>query len=179
MSTAHTQPASRSQHRKLLVLLGVVLLVLTQLLAYQLWLSYQEEIDNARTTTRNYAAIFEARFDATLRRTDTVLWILARTLPEAALGKAGAAHFASEVNAELDSRLLNFTELAGLRVFDANGDLRYASGNGVSTTINVADRSYFSLVRDNPQAGLVFSEVLAARTTGRQSVVAARALRSS
>ena len=33
------------------------------------------------------------------------------------------------------------------------------------------------MLRDNPQAGLVFSEVIVARTTGRHSVVLARALR--
>jgi len=177
MSAVPTLADGRRQRRRWLVLLGVALLVVMQLLLYQLWSSHQEAMHEAGIKTRNYAAIFEARLDATLRRTETVVQALVRTTPEAALSQAATARFAGKLNAELDSRLLNFEELAGLRIFDANGDLLYASGNGHAASVNIADRRYFSLVRDNPQAGLVFSEVLTARTTGRQSIVAARALR--
>ena len=179
MSIAPPLLDGRRQRRQLLVALGVAVFVVAQLLGYQLWLSYHEEIENAKITSRNYATIFEARLDATLRRTDTVLQALLRTTPEVALSKQAVAGFAREVNAELDSRMLNFQELAGLRIFDADGDLLYTSDNQNAKYVNVADRNYFPLLRDNPQAGLVFSEVLVARTTGRQSVVATRALRNS
>jgi diguanylate cyclase (GGDEF)-like protein/PAS domain S-box-containing protein len=168
----------RRQRRQLLVAIGMAVFVVAQLLGYQLWLSYNEEINNAKITSRNYAAIFEARLDATLRRTDTVLQALVRTTPEAAMDKANVPRFVDVLNAELDSRLLNFDEVAGLRIFDANGDLFYASGNASAARANVADRSYFSQARDNPQAGLIFSEVLVTRTTGRPSVVATRGLRN-
>ena len=170
---------SRRQRRQLIAALGFAVFVVAQLLGYQLWLSYQEQINSAKTISRNYAAIFEARLDATLRRTDTVLQALARTTPETAMNKASAPRFADELDAELDSRLLNFDEVAGLRIFDANGDLLYASGTANAARANIADRSYFSQVRDNPQAGLVFSEVLVTRTTGRPSVVVVRGLRNS
>jgi diguanylate cyclase (GGDEF)-like protein/PAS domain S-box-containing protein len=179
MSIAPSIIDGHRQHRSLLLLFGIVMLVVMGLPATQLWLSYQEEVGNARTTTQNYAAIFEARLDATLRRTDTVLLALTRTTPEAALAKPAVQRFAAEVNTELDSRLLNFEELAGLRVFDAAGDLLYTSAYEQTKPINVAGLGYFLQVRDNPQAGLVFSEVITARTTDRQSVVAARALRNS
>jgi len=168
----------RRQRRQLLGLLALAVFVVAQLLGYQLWLSYHEDIDRAKTTTRNYATIFETRLDATLRRTDTVLQALLRTTPEVALDKLAVAGFASAVNAELDSRLLNFDELAGLRVFDAEGDLLYASNRATTASTNVAEHRYFAQLRDSPQAGLIFSEVLTAHTTGRQSVVATRALRN-
>ncbi len=179
MSIAPPLLDGRRQRRHLLVLLGAVVFVVAQLLGYQLWLSYHEQIDTAKTTTRNYAAIFEARLDATLHRTDTVLQVLARNTPEAALSKPAVASFSGALNAELDSRLLNFQELAGLRVFDAEGDLLYTSAHEKTKRVNVADRSYFLRVRDKPQDALFFSEVVVSRTTERPSIVVSRALHSS
>jgi diguanylate cyclase (GGDEF)-like protein/PAS domain S-box-containing protein len=179
MNTAHTLADSRLRRKQLRILLGIALLVVMQLLAYQLWSSYQESVHEAEIKTRNYASIFEARLDATLRRTDTLLLSLGRTTPEAALNRAAAPRFADEINAELDSRQLNFKELAGLRIFDANGDLLYASDRGSVPQVNIIDREYFARVRDSQQSGLVFSEVVTARTTGRPSIVVARPLRSS
>jgi two-component system cell cycle sensor histidine kinase/response regulator CckA len=170
--------ASDQRHRKrIIALLAAGVLAVVGLLAYQLWSSYREAIREAEIETRNYAAIFDARLDATLRRTDTDLQALARTVPVAALSRQAVPRYASELDAELDSRLNNFQELVGLRVFDANGELLYTSDRASSLTVNIADRSYFRALRDKPQAGLVFSEVVISRITGRQSVIAARALR--
>jgi hypothetical protein len=67
------------------VLLGVALLILLLLLAYQLWLSYRDQVKTAEISTHNFAAIFEARLDATLRRTDADLKALALEIPTTAL----------------------------------------------------------------------------------------------
>lgn len=160
-------------------LLAVALLVLLSLLAYQLWLSYQDKLGSAETGTRNLAAIFETRLDATLRRTDADLQKLAASIPVAALNQNAVAQYAREVNAELDSRLFNVEEMAGYRVHDANGDTLYSSDSAHTQRVNISDRDYFRLLRKNPNAGLIFSDVVTGRSTGRQVLVIVRGLRDA
>ena len=67
------------------VLLGVALVILTALLTYQLWLSYDNQVRAAEVSTRNLASIFETRLDMTLHRTDADLVAFAKDIPVAAL----------------------------------------------------------------------------------------------
>ena len=160
-------------------LLAGALLVLLLLLAFQLGLSYQEQVRLAEVSTRNLAAILDARFEAALRRTDADLQALASEIPRAALSQQAVARYAKTVNADLDSRLFNMNEMAGYRVHDVNGDSLYASGKVPRRCANIADRAYFQRLRDDPSAGLVFSEVVTKRSTGRPVLVVARALRDA
>ena len=63
-------------------------------------------------------------------------------------------------------------------ITDANGDALYMSGDGAMRP-NLADRSYFRALRDDPRAASVFSEVIIARTTSRPAVAFARPLRDA
>jgi PAS domain S-box-containing protein len=166
----------RRQRRTLLLGLGFLVFCVLQLLAYQLWLNYQEEIVDAETKTRNYAAIFETRLDATLRRTDAILQGLSRSIPAQALARPASASDAASLGETLDAHLLYFDDLAGLRVFDRRGDMRYSSNGAHTAPTNVADRDYFRFLQNRPQSGLLFSEVIVSRITGRPSLIIARAL---
>ncbi len=158
-------------------LLVVVLLVLLSLLVYQLWLSYRDQVRTAEISTRNLAEIFETRLDATLRRTDADLKALAIDIPFAALNQEAVLQYEQEVSVSLDSRLFRLEEMAGYGVHDANGDALYSSDRAYALRVNVAERSDFKLLRDDPGAGLVFSEVFTGSGGGRQRLVIARALR--
>ena len=161
-----------------LITAGVIaVLGVIALMSYLIWGSYREAILTAETTSRNYAAIIEARLDATLRRADAHLQELVRDVPIAALSKQAVPRYAGEIDGGLDLRLLNFPELAGLRVLDADGDLLYTTSDKTTFAANAADREYFHVLRDNLQAGLVISEVLIGRVTGRAAVILARASR--
>jgi PAS domain S-box-containing protein len=160
-------------------LLAGALLLLLLLPAFQLGLSYQDKMRSAEISTRNLAAIFDARLDAALRRTDADLQAVASEIPRAALRRKAVARYAGKVNRDLNSRLFNRDEVVGYRVHDANGDTLYGSGKAPMLPINIADRAYFRQLRDDPQAGLVFSAVLARRSTGRPVLVVARALRDA
>lgn len=163
--------------RKLYILIAVTSLIVLLLLGYQLRVSYQGELREARITTRNYAAIFETRLDDTLRRIDAELLECADRLPVGALNKEAVPHYAREIDAGLDTNMVSFPELAGMRVFDADGDLLYTSASAGTPRTNIADRSYFHALRDNPRMSLVFSEVISSRITNRQSLVVARSLK--
>jgi PAS domain S-box-containing protein len=160
----------------LLVALGASVLAVSTLVGYLIWSGYLEAKTIAETTSRNYASIIEARLDATLRRADAHLQELARELPRAALNAKSAAKNSREWDARMDLQLRNFPELAGLRVFDANGETLYTTARQSLPNTNVFDRRYFQLLRGNPQTNLAF-EVAIARITGRPSVIVARALR--
>lgn len=158
-------------------LLAAALVILILLLTYQLWLSYANQVAAAEVSTRNLARIFETRLDVTLRRTDADLQALARDIPVAALDPKNASFYARDINAALDSRLFNVEEMAGYRVHDVNGDTLYSSDSANTQRVNISDRSYFKALRENPDLGLIFSEVVTGRSTGRQILVIVRALR--
>jgi len=167
----------KSHSKRLITSLAVVVVAVMSLLGYLIWSGYWEAKHEAETKTLNYAAIIDARLDATLRRADADLQQLARTIPIAALSRHAVSRYARELGAEMESHLINFPEMAALRIFDANGDRLYTTGSETTARTHISDRSYFRLLRDNPQAGLVFSELLISRSRDRPSVVAAKALR--
>src|SRR5258708_6057680 len=162
---------------KRVAVLAVTGLGLVALIAYLTWSGYRGALRGAETTTRNYALIIEARLDATLRRADTHLQEMARDVPLAALGRSAVPRYAGGIEPALEMRLQNFPELTALRVFDAGGDMLYASDSRTAARVNIADRAHFRQTRDAPPDSLVFSEVLTARTTGHQSLFVERALR--
>jgi hypothetical protein len=166
-----------TDRRKLFVALGAGALAAAGLIGYLIWSGYQEEIQTARTTTRNYAAIIEARLDATLRRADAGVQGLTRTVPVAALSRQSASRYGGEINSALKSLLTRFPELETLRIVDAGGEAIYYADESAIPQTNIADRPHFRAVRDSRQAGLLFSEVIVSRITGRPSLFALRALR--
>jgi PAS domain S-box-containing protein len=145
-------------------------------MGYQIWSGYQEAIHSAETRTQDYSAILEDRLDATLRRADADLTQLAHTIPVAALSQQAVPRYARELDADLDYRLFKFMEIAGFRVFDRRGDMLYTSASARTPRVNIADRDYFRQQRDDPKAGLLFSEVITSRNTGRPVIVLSRAL---
>lgn len=163
--------------RRLLLALGAGGLGLLLLLAYLIWSGHREAIRSTEAATRGYAAVFEARLDVTLRHANAILQTLAREVSHAALDQQAVPLYAHALDAMLDLQITNFAELAGVRITDASGNILYTSDSANTPRTLVADRSYFRAVRDNARVNLAFSEVITARTTGRQSVAIARALR--
>ena len=146
------------------------------LLAYLSWSSYRSTWAEAQSTVSTQAELIESRFDATLRRLEASMTELATAVPPSALITSGAPD--PVLRRQLESRLENhrrlFPELAGFRLIDARGQIRYLAGGG--DYANVADRGYFIQARAALKGGLVFSEVLHSRVAGRSVLVVARAL---
>lgn len=157
--------------------LALVLLTLLLLLGGQLWISYRDQVKTAEISTRNIASIFDVRLEATLRRTDADLLAIAANVPPDALNQNAVARYAAEINSDLDGRVVSLEEMSGFRIHGAEGDMLYSSSNTHMGRTGIADQGYFRLLRDSPEAGLVFSEVVTRRSTGRQILVLARALR--
>ena len=163
--------------RIIFVVLGGLALATLGILGYMTWSDYRLEIRSAQTRTRDYAALLETGLDATLRRINSNLMILVASLPPAALSMQAVPAHAGAINAQLDIDMIDFPELAGLRIFDKAGDQLYSSNRANTPLGNVIDRDYFVRLRDQAQDGVVFSAVNISRTTGRPTMVVARGLR--
>ena len=158
-------------------LLAEAMAVMLLLLGLLLWLSYQDQVRNAKSNTLNVASIFEERFDATLRRTDADLLALISEIPLQALDPSGVRAYGREVMAALDRRMSNREDFLGFRVHDAKGDLLYHSASLRLAALNISDRDYFRQARDNPSQGVVISDALTGRGTRMPVVSMTRALR--
>ena len=126
------------------------------LLAYVLWSAYQTTWEESRTLVRSQAGLVESRLDATLRRIEASLGDLAASIPEAALTDVSGEVEKAAIEARMARHLRSFPELAGFRVIDQNGQVRYLAGGGDYDQLD--DRPYFISARDVAGDGLVFSE---------------------
>jgi PAS domain S-box-containing protein len=171
------QPATLRNRAPGALLAGAVLALLLVLLGFQLWLSYANRVATAEVSARNFASIFEARFEATLRRTDADLRALTMEIPLAALRTGGGRRHAPGVEASLRARLFNLQEAVSYRVHDARGEQLYSSDRPGSPRVDLAEHACFRALRDDAQAGLVFCEAVSSVPLGRQMVAVARALR--
>ncbi|WP_434517148.1 EAL domain-containing protein [Dechloromonas sp. ARDL1] len=145
------------------------------LLAFVLWSAYQSVWSEARDVAISQSELVEARLDSTLRRVEATLDDLAARISSEAYDAAGRERFRRRIETDLERARHVFPEVAGFRVIDARGDVLYRSGGG--EYVNLADRSYFTEPKINPDVGMVFSEVITSRITGRPTIVAARAVR--
>lgn len=145
------------------------------LLGYVLWSVYNETWKEAETTARTYAEVFEVRLDTALRRVDSNLQAIVARLPVDALERRNVPAFREQVEEELNHHQVAFPEVAGFRIVDAKGDLFYLAGGGVFA--NLIDREYFVALQNSETRGLIFSQVLVSRITGKQVLVVARPIR--
>jgi len=155
-------------------LLSMAMLAVPLLLAWQLGISYRNQVKTAEINAHNIASILDARLDVTLRHINADLKSIVTDIPLEALSQKAVPRFSREINSNLDRRMFDLEEMAGYRVHDANGDTLYSSDNKNTARVNVADREYFRKVRDNPKSGLVFSDVVTGRSNGAQVLVISR-----
>ncbi|MER2538876.1 MAG: EAL domain-containing protein [Azonexus sp.] len=153
-----------------LAMAGVVLL------GFVLWSAYNETWQDAESTANAYAEILEVRLDTVLRRVDADLQTIIARLPPEALARGNVQSFREQIEKSLEQHRVAFPEVSGFRVIDAHGDVLYLAGGG--EYVNLADRDYFTALRDGGVRGIFFSQVITSRITGRSVLVAARALRS-
>jgi signal transduction histidine kinase len=146
-----------------LFVISLVVMVLEQ--------NRQRAIDNATTVARNYTNTLEGNLVGFIRKIDVTLLT---TADEVARQKASGGIKEKELNAFLARHDARIPEARGLRVMDVQGNIHYAV-NGVKTKgANIGDRPYFIRVRDDPEAGLVFSEPIMGRASNVMLITLSR-----
>jgi len=151
----------------------------TLLIGYLLWSARQDALRAAQVTALNYARTLEVRLEGAFRRADAALQTIVRATPPQALAPGGEREHAQRLNRDLDSLLGGFDEVIALRIIDARGDQRYVSSAATTPAVNYADRAYFKRYSEDPQAQLLFSEVLLGRVKQQATVVITRPLRDA
>ncbi len=142
------------------------------LLGFEIGSSYAESRADARKAVRSHAELFEARFEATLRRVDASLLTVSSRLPRDLLNEKNALRYRASIESDLSREGYAFPEVAGLRVISATGQTLYLAGGGEYA--NVSDLDYFKELKTQATDSLVISEVITSRVTGRFSIVLAR-----
>lgn len=156
--------------------LKLSLAFLLTLLVYFLYDRYQQAEAQAVAQTRNLVQVVESRLAGDFARVDGVLDYIARRISPSDLQATPLATAQDTQRLRLRDLQASFPMTGVLTIFDAQGTLRYSSLPN-QKTINIADRPHFQRLRDNPNILFTFSDAEIARTTGKWSIIQARALR--
>ena len=138
------------------------------LLAYELYTSYQREFSIVRRESENLSGAIERHIRASSEKVDIVLQ---ETIHDyAGFIQPSSALDVATVNRDLLRReaAIPETQARSLRVIAADGAVLFSAGEtGELPNVNVADRRYFQTQSRDPSAGLVVSEPILSRFTGK------------
>jgi signal transduction histidine kinase/CheY-like chemotaxis protein len=155
------------------IIFGVIMmnLLVFGLSGYSLFTSRAHYDEQARIETGNLARAFEYNISGILDKIDLALWSeKAEAERQLAKGGINRANFDNHIANTLNK----IPEMAEIRMAVANGDIIYGLGPGVKNIANIADRDYFSTVRDNPGGGLFISKPILGRISGKWHINLAR-----
>jgi diguanylate cyclase (GGDEF)-like protein len=159
-------------HRSLLRTLALGVFVLMLMLAWQLRQSHDTAVQQATEDAANLVSILDGHLTATMRRIESNLVNIAGQLPAAALEQRAVPGHRARIQVMLQPFTLNFPEVTGYYVWDADGDLLYATtptapGAGRRT---IAIRPGYQALRSDPALRIAFSDSIRSFLTGQQTV---------
>ena len=157
----------------------LVIVTAIALLAYVFWVGRHEALLAAEVNVGNLTAMIESRFHASIDRIRASLDNIAETVGGDMLLPEATPRYRRKIAVELDGALARFPELGALGIFDAAGDLLYASSVKEIASLGLAHRPCFQQLRDDPKRDIVYSEVIATRNDGFDTVMVCRPLRSA
>ncbi len=120
----------------------------------------QRAVTEATALTANYAKILEENLVGFISKIDITLLSVGDEVTRQMTG-GGVDQAALEAFLMRQDR--HIPEALGLRVVDAQGIIRYAVNDVKVRNASIADRPQFIRLRDDPQAGLVFSKPILGR----------------
>jgi diguanylate cyclase (GGDEF)-like protein len=130
-----------------------IAIVMVSLCAASLYQSRQDALDRARETSRNVALIAERDIERNFE-----LYGLSLQSVVDGLGNRDVMALPPRLrNQILFDGATAAKNLGSMLVFDASGKIIIDAGNDAPRTGNFADRDYFVVQRDNPNAGLYVS----------------------
>lgn len=154
----------------------VAMLTTALVLGYLSWTGYHDAINKAEATSSGVARVNAFALDTTLNTVDMLLAESAVLLAPL-IDKPAALQKTWQAEApRLRHYLARIPQVDSIRIFDASGELRLTTAT-MLRPMNVADRPHFQRVRDDPDAGLVISDVVVSRSTNRNAVILLRAIR--
>ncbi|MGR3906308.1 sensor domain-containing diguanylate cyclase [Burkholderia sp. SR8] len=154
---------SRSAAPYTIVAIGIVVAcALMGLCVLQLLQSRNDALERASETSRNLGLIAERDIERNFELYDLSLQAVIDGLKRPDVMNAPP----SLRRAVLFDNAMTAQFLGSVLVLDAGGNIVLDSGNDVPRRGNFADRKYFAVQRDNPDAGLYISDPFASRLRG-------------
>ena len=153
-----------------------LVLALIGLLALELNRSYQREIGDAGSVTRSIARTLEQQLLASMNGIDLLVREAAHQYRAYRTGPAAAT--ATEMNAMLARHLERVPGLLSLRLINEKGDYVFDASGKVSPA-NIADRRYFRVQAERPDAGLFPEGPLFSRVVSRWTLTFSRGVRDA
>jgi PAS domain S-box-containing protein len=129
---------------------------------------YEEQ---ATVTTQNLARLLEVSIHGIVDKIDLSLLALTSDV-ERRLSRGGIEE--ADLNGALARQLARLPELDILHVVNARGEIVYGAAPAAGKPISVADRDYFQRLRRDPAAGLVISQPVLDRLSGKRVLMLAR-----
>jgi PAS domain S-box-containing protein len=143
--------------------IGMAVLVIEQ--------SRAEKIAQAVTLTESYSRILEESLAGFISKIDISLHMLGDEVMRQ-MASGGIDQKALEAYIAHQDTLV--PEALGLRVVDAQGIIRYAVNDVKVRNVSIADRPQFIRLRDDPDAGLVFSAPVMGRAAEKWMITLGR-----
>ncbi len=160
-----------------MMLLAVLLLVLLGGLGSFLLLARAQAVRSAEVTAENLVQVIEAQVAGDLGRLESLLRYAATEFDPERISRLPAAERAV-LSRRIAQLLHDFPAAGGLNLFDSQGWL-LLSDQAERVPFSIADRPHFQAMRSNTGLSTVYSDALAARSSGAWSLVLSRAVRSS
>jgi len=151
------------------LLLNLLVAATTAMLLYESRTQYD---DRATGETRNLARVLEQYVDGVVDKVDLALL---GVVDEAQKQLASGGIDGPALNAYIARQFERQPDINALRVADSKGIVRYGTGTkNPSLPVITNDRPYFVRLRDDPNAGLVFSKPVLGRISGKWVIALAR-----
>jgi len=148
----------------IITLINLFVLLLAGITSYQGYRQYQ---DRARMTTQNLVAALESNLIDAIRRADISLLSLSDMHEHERMDD-------EHLNYHIELVRSRLPEVEAIRITDRDGNLILGTGVDLSKRINLADRSHFMRLRDDPGAGLQLSKPQISRVNNNWVIVLAR-----
>lgn len=156
--------------RQVLGIFGVWLCLVTWIF-YDLHLSRQRELSAAERSASTLVKVLEAHLYSSIQKIDFRLQQFVDRYQYAVFSRVRR----DIIEPELRTGLAFFPEASSFRVADAAGNYVY-DAVGDLASVSIADRDYFRRHKDSRDSGLVISEPIQSRVTGRWVIVLSRRL---
>jgi PAS domain S-box-containing protein len=159
---------------------GLILLVIAALflplIGYQIRSAWVVARDAAATEAQNLALVIEAKLAADFESADQAVSDLAASVDPQAMRSSQADLHRAEITRRLKDDLRHISTASALRLFDSHGDRLYTSADD-ENPVNIADRKFFTQLKNEATASTRFSEVTIGKISGNVSLFIGKAIR--
>jgi hypothetical protein len=152
---------------------GLILLVIAALflplIGYQVYSAWVVAREAAATEAQNLALVIEAKLAADFESADQAVSDLADSVDPQAMRSSQADLHRAEMTRRLKNDLRHISTASALRLFDSQGDRLYTSTDDENPA-NIADRKFFTQLKNETTDSTRFSEVTIGKIDGRVSL---------